>query len=163
MQTDLFSLYSDQLTNVAARPPVMNPAYDDSAKVRIKYFSVPVPTAAHAADSVIGLVIIPPDARIIGGVYQHSAFGAGRTIDIGIYGADGSGVYDTSDTADDIDFFINGDDVSASGQDSIAELVNGDLNAEYLTTKEVALAVKILGDTMPIGATFTGHIKYVVN
>lgn len=163
MKIDLFSEYSDQLDNIVANPPVNNPAYTDSGKVRIKYFSLTA-VAALAADSVVGLALIPPNARIMGGAYQHSAFGSSRTLDFGIYGADGTGFYNADeDAADDIDFFVDGDDVSSAGQDSIAELVNGDLNADYVTEKEVAIAVKILGDTMPIAGTLTGHIKYVVN
>ena len=156
-----FDYYSLALTNNIAKPPVMNQPNADDGKVRIKYFSFTA-AAEIPINSVTGLVKIPAAARIIGGAYQHSAHGTGVLLDFGIYGADGSGYY-TGTTADDIDFFIDGDDTSSAGQDSIAELVNGDLNAEYLTTKEVFIAVKNLIAVLPAAATLTGHIKYVVN
>ena len=156
-----FTANSDQLTNAIASPSVHNNVNFDGGRVRYKRFSYTA-AAALAASSTVGLCLLPENAVIMGGAYQHSAYGAGRTLDIGLAGADNSGYY-TGTTADDADFLINGDDVSASGQDTIAELAQGDLNPAYETTKEVIVYATILGDTFPLAGTLVGFIKYTVD
>lgn len=157
-----FDFYSDLLANTIAKPPVKNAANADSGKVRIQYFEVTADGDIDA-DSVIGLCLIPEGARVIGGAYQHSAFGTGRTLDIGLYGANNSGYIDSSNSvADSSGFFVSGDDVSLSGQDTIADLAQGDSNANYLTSKECVVAAKVIGGTMPDTGTLKGVIKYVV-
>jgi len=163
MKTDLLSYYSDQLDNVVANPPVNNPAYSDSGKERIKYFSITVPTGDIAQNGVVGLAIIPADCRIIGGGLKIDAFG-GSTMDVGIMGADGSGYYNADeDAADDVDFFLDGIDATATAGDSIAEHANNDLNAGYLTTKEVVVTAKAIGGVFTAAKVMTGFIKYVQN
>jgi len=163
MKTDLLSYYSDQLDNVVAKPPVMNPAYDDSGKVRIKYFTYTVPTGNLAAGSKIGLAIIPANCRIIGGELYWAAFGAG-TMDLGIAGADGNGYYeDDTPTADDVDFFLDGVDATATTGDTFASWANADSNAGYLTTKENVLTLLAVGDVFTAAKTISGFVKYVQN
>lgn len=159
MKSDLLSYYSDQLDNVVAQPPVNNDANVDSGKVRVKYFSYTVPTGNLAADSVVGLAIIPANCLIVGGALKYAGFGAG-TADVGIMGADGSGYY-TGTTADDVDFFLNGIDVTATTGDTICEVSANDLNSPYLTTKEVVITIKAIGDVFTAGKELTGFIKYI--
>ena len=161
MKTDLLSYYSDQLTNVVAAPPVMNAANVDSGKVRVKKFSYTVPAGNLAADSVVGLCIIPADCLIIGGACKFAAFGAG-TADVGIMGADGSGYY-TGTTSDAVDFFLDGIDITATAGDTICEVSANDLNSPYLTTKEVVVTIKAIGDVFTATKVLSGFIKYIEN
>jgi len=136
---------------------------EDGGRIRMKRATITA-SAALAADSTIALCILPKNARIIGGAIQFSAFGAGRTLDLGIVGADNSGyIDDDNSTADDVDFFLDGIDVSAAGQDTFAELAQGDGNAHYLTVKELLLLATVLGDTMPEDGTLTVEVRYVVD
>lgn len=165
MKTDLFSFYGDQLDNVVANPPVMNPAYDDSGKVRIKYITYTVPTGDLAINGVVGLAIIPAGCRIIGGALKFAALsGGGGTLDLGLYGSDGSGFINADeDVADDIDFLLDGIDTTATAGDTFGEISANDKNSGYLTSKEVVIAAKALTAVFTAAKVLTGYVKYVQN
>jgi len=153
--------YSDQLDNTLAKPQVKNPAYTEHGKERIKYFSYTAPTGNLAADSVVALCTIPKNVRIVGGELYWAAFGA-STMDLGIAGADGNGYYeDDTPTADDVDFFLDGVDATATTGDTFASFANADTNAGYVTTKENVLTLKAVGGVFTATKVIKGFIKYV--
>jgi len=163
MKSDLLSYYSDQLTNVVAQPPVMNPPYEDGGKVRIKEFTYTVPAGGIAATSVIGLAIVPADCKIVGGQMKFAALsGTSGTVDVGIAGADGSGYY-TGTTADDDDFFLSAVDTTATAGDTFATTSANDGNSQYETTKEVVITLTVNTAALTSGKVLTGLVEYVQN
>ena len=101
--------------------------------------------SALAANDIIEAVPVPEGAIIIGLDLAWSAFGAGRTIDVG----DGSV----------LDRFFDGLDVSAAGkatlfQDGAATGFN------FQFTEEDTIDIKALGDTMPADAWIVCNVKY---
>lgn len=153
--------FAAPLAGALAEPPVAINVYDADARVRVKRFSVTA-TAAIAQNAVVALCLIAKNARIIGGAIKHSAYSTGRTLDIGLVGADASG-YIAPAVADDVDFFLDGIDVSNAGADTFADMAAGDANALYLTQKDVLLVATILGGTIPLNGTLEGYILYVVD
>lgn len=136
---------------------------DIRGKVRSAMISFTADGAVTAGES-IGLAILPEKARIIGDSIQFSAFGAGRTLDLGLFATDGSGkIDDVNDVDDDVDFFLDGIDVENAGADTFARMHEGDTNANYQTQKEVMLVATILGDTLPDAGTIRGRVNYVVD
>lgn len=154
--------FSDQLETAITDNEKVDVS-DVKGKIRHTMISFTA-AAAVAADSVIGLALLPQKARIIGDSIRFSAFGAGRTLDLGIVGADGSGFIDAAGlVADDVDFFLDAVDVENAGADTFARLFEGDGNAQYQTEKQVLLVATILGDTIPIAGTIKGEVFYVVD
>lgn len=152
----------DQLTTAVTNNEKVDVS-DFRGKLRIAYFSFTA-DGAVAADSVIGLCEIPEKARVLQGAYKHSAYGASRTLDIGLFGLDNSGnINDTGPVADDPDFFVDGDDVSAAGGDTFGKIEESDKNALYRTEKRLMLAATILGDTLPDAGTLEGYIVFAVD
>jgi hypothetical protein len=97
------SAYSDQQTLLRSGDFV---AQADSGEVVVKYFSY---TTTALTNASVALVRIPANARIIGGAIQSTDMGGLEVLDLGLIGADGNGyINDTSSTADDIDYFLDG-------------------------------------------------------
>ena len=133
-----------------------------SGKIVIAEFNYTVPTGNLTINDTIDLVELPAGAKLVGGVYQHGAMGVGSILDIGIKGSDGSGFIDAAGTAaDDPDYFIDGDNVAAAGQDTIAELAQGDLNALATIDKDCTVYATCLGAGWVATKTLQGIVKYV--
>jgi len=97
------SAYSDQQTLLRAGDTVTQA---DSGRVNIKYFSY---TTTALTNASVALVRIPANARILGGAIQSTDMAGAEVLDLGLIGADGNGfINDTSSTADDIDYFLDG-------------------------------------------------------
>ena len=146
---------SNQLQDGYRRTPV-----DDHGKLRTQYFSVGPLDTAYAANDLVKLFDLPSGRkRILPGLSRIScsAFGAGRTIDIG-HEAYMKRPPDNDVEAADLDAFIDGMDVSAA--------VNGAawstaLKFDMYSMTEVEVYMTILGGTMPVGATLQGYITYL--
>jgi len=133
-----------------------------SGKIVIAEFNYTVPTGNLTINDTIDLVVVPAGAKFVGGVYQHGAMGSGATMDIGLKGTDGRGFIDAAGTvADDPDYFIDGDNVAAAGQDTIAELAQGDLNALSTIDKDCIIYATCLSAGWVATKTLQGIIKYV--
>lgn len=151
---------SDQLDNVAAVPPVMNPSYDEGGKLRSFYFHFVQGAAAGDATSTATLVHIPPGKWRIFlplSVIQWTAFGASRVLDVGYAAhtnADGTAV-----TADP-DSFDNDIDVSSAGQAALGSdfaLGTGD-TLEIDSKDGVDILATVAGGTIPAAAVLSGFI-----
>jgi hypothetical protein len=138
----------------------------NSGRVVAKYFTFTV--AVASSNDTYSVTTIPANCRVIGGTIGWTALGAGRTIDVGLAGADNSGYIsvDGSTTADDPDLFADGIDGSSAGVDTFASQENGDANANYiLNDKETYLTVMAPASATAwdIGEIFTGVVYYMEN
>lgn len=99
-----------------------------------------------ADNDTVNLVRIPAGYRIIEGVYGFEAMGANVTADIGLIAADGSGYLsaDGTTTADDIDWLVDGDDVSSAGVGSFVNTFVGSPGAKLVAEKDYFLSVKFI-------------------
>lgn len=151
--------YSTQLTEGARRYPI-----DDHGKLRMQHFDVPALTVAYAANDTIELCRMPPGRlRILPWLsrWRSSAFGGGRTIDLGhraylIRPPTGeAGNYE----AEDVDAFIDGLDVS--GAVALSAWSATVQKFDVYSRTEWVLFATILGGTMPIGAELHGSVAYL--
>lgn len=130
----------------------------DDAKVRIKRFDFTQGAAAGDANSLANLAVFGPGKyRILPSLSSiaHSAFGSGRTLDVGHTGYT---KHDGTAVVADVDTFLDGADVAAAGRVDLALPVDGFV----LDTKtEFTIQAKVLGDTIPAAATLKGWIAYV--
>lgn len=134
---------------------------DDHGKLRYQYFSVPALTVALAANDQIDLCDLPPGrVRILPFLSRisTSAFGAGRTLDLGhrAYNARPVGTIDPE--AEDGDALIDGLDVSAAVN---AAAFSTSLKFDMYSVQEKRIFATVLGGTMPIGATLAGMLAYL--
>jgi hypothetical protein len=135
-------------------------------KVRLAELNYTKPAATTFAEGdTLLLTKLPKGARVIGVHARLVAFGANQVLNLGLMGADGSGVYDQSGTADDADFLIDADTVAAAG----GEVLTVDLSAAgylYETSKEVyvTLTAEDTASTTALaaGAAIKGYILYSV-
>lgn len=125
-------------------------------KVHLAYFSFTQGAAAGDANSTADLRKLPPGRVRIVGSMSHiafSAFGAARTLDIG-YTAyvdeDGETV------AAVVDALVDGADVSAAGSANMSG------NPLLESRAGVTVQAKVLGGTIPAGATLEGVIAYCI-
>lgn len=134
---------------------------NDHGKLRIQHFTLPATTVAGDANSTIELCQLPPgEVRILPALskIEHSAFGAGRTLDVGHrkYQKRGDPAEDLE--AEDPDAFIDGLDVAAAGADVA---FGTGLGFDVFSTGGVNVFATVLGDTIPVGATVSGYIVYI--
>ncbi|RTL04988.1 hypothetical protein EKK58_09280 [Candidatus Dependentiae bacterium] len=136
----------------------------DHGKLRIQFFTLPATTVAGDANTTIDLCKLPAGrVRILPrqSFISTSAFGSGRTLDVGHLAYDkrdaslGSSV---SQEAAVVDALIDGLDVSSA--------VNGvqfstALKFDMYSKSGVTIQAKVLGGTIPSGATIAGYITYV--
>lgn len=147
---------ADQLVEGYRRYPV-----DDHGKLRYQFFSVSALTVAIAANGTIGLVWLPPGRKRI---LPHlsrittSAFGAGRTLDLGHDGYMSRPSGQATAEAADPDALIDGLDVSSA---VAAAAFSTSLKYDMYSLDEVLLYATVLGDTMPIGASMSGLVAYL--
>lgn len=146
---------SDQMVDGYRAYPI-----DDHGKVRMQYFSISALTAAYAANDQVNLFMLPPGRKRL--LPNHSriscsAFGAGRTIDIG-HRTYMKRPPDNDLEPEDGDAFIDGMDVSAQLNASVWSTV---LKFDMYSLDEIQVFMTILGGTMPIGATMQGVLAYL--
>ena len=146
---------ADQLAESYRKYPI-----DGHGKLRVQYFTVSALTVALAADSTIGLVWMPPGRKRILpnlSLVTHSAFGAGRTLDIG-HAAYLDRPAGMATAVDDPDAFVDGLDVAAA---AAATAFDDSLKFDMYSMDEVLVYATVLGGTMPVGATLEGYITYL--
>lgn len=134
-------------------------------RLRVSYF-YNLPTAAVAATKVMALTKIPKNARVIGGVLTSNAWVATSTADVGLIGADGSGIIDnpTTATADSATFFTGGGTlaVATAGAYSFANTQAN--NFGYELQKDCFLIMKLNTAGMDGAAdVVAGYVMYVVD
>lgn len=150
------TINAEQLTEGFRRYPV-----DDHGKLRMQFFNVPALTVALAANDTIGLLWLPPGRkRILPGLSRLtvSAFGAGRTLDIGhdAYSSRPTAAVDAN--VADPDALIDGMDVATA----LAGVAwSTALKFDIYSIEEVLVYATVLGGTMPIGATLSGYLAYL--
>lgn len=141
------------------------PDHNIPAGVVLSRFAQYTNTAAMDANSVIHLLPMPKGAQLLDLMIGFTAFGAGRTIDVGIT--------DTSYTGYDIDMFMDGVAVQYAGYARWGcAMINGSAAAvvhgakwyantwPYEFTANNYIDVKVLGDTFPANAYVTGVALY---
>lgn len=130
---------------------------DSTAVTNGQFYESPIPgviqtiyasytaTAALAAASVIRMVSVPAGCKVVDMKIKFTAFGAGRTVDIG----DG----------DDVDRYLDGGDVSAAG------VLSCSASAGFFHEYDAAdtIDITVLGDTMPEDAVIEMVLTYTLN
>lgn len=158
---------SDQVTNATASPYTPNPAYYVGGKVRTLYFKH---TQSGAGDNTSDALIayIPAGQGVVLKTLCHwrwTAFGAGRTIDIG-YGAhtkrDGTAV------SAGLDVFADGVDVENADTNGAVMAVgtNADDNPFWVYDSKAPIPIYATSGgsgTWPDGAVIEGVLFYVSN
>lgn len=99
---------------------------------------------ALAADSVIRMVPVKAGMKIVDMKIKFTAFGTGRTVDVG----DGS----------DVDRFLDGGNVAAAGVLSCS--ASAGFFYEY--TADDTIDITVLGETMPADAEIEIIVQYVM-
>ena len=109
-----------------------------AGEVKCRSAKFTAPAGGLAANDVIEMLKIPKGARVLKTDHLNSAFGAGRTIDIGVSGS--------------VNKYVDGADVAAAGEGSKIQ--------DMETTAEETVQVTVLGGTMPQDATLSVHVYY---
>jgi hypothetical protein len=132
-------------------------ALDAGGKLRVQKFTFTQGAAAGDANSLVNLWKTPPGkVNIITALSQIfcSAFGAGRTLDIGYTAyTNNLGVAVIAD----VDGFADGLDVSGAAQ--LAWGLSPGI-VQLNSQEGVVIQAKVLGDTIPASATLKGVIVY---
>lgn len=134
---------------------------NDHGKFRIQYFSVPAVAVAGDANTTIDLCMLPPGrVRVVPNLSRltNSAFGVGRTLDIGhtAYASRDSGAGDAE--AADVDAFADGLDMATA---ATAVAFGTALKYDIYSKSGVLVQATVLGGTIPVGATLSGFIVYI--
>lgn len=138
---------------------VLQEMLDAGAKLRVQKIDFTQGAAAGDANSLVNLWKTPPGkVNIITGLCQLycSAFGAGRTLDIGNLAYTGN---DGVDVIANADAFADGLDVSAAAQLAWG-LTPGIVQVD--SQEGVDIQAIVLGDTIPIAATIDCVIVYTM-
>jgi len=158
----ILALVSDQLTNAAAKPVVMNRTIDMLGKLRFAYFSK---TGVAAGDDGTNcdLVLLPKgNIRVLGALSRvaFSAFGASRVLDLG------HRAYDKIDGVSEavaLAAFDNDIDISAAGAAAIGNALSYE-DSYVLTSKNgVMVCALVTGGTWPIGGIIRGYIAFLAD
>lgn len=135
---------SDQLTNAAASPPVMN----ESTVASKEHTRVFTWTGDAAQNDTVQLCKIPKGAKIINGRCGFTAFGALVTLSLG----DGT-------TAAK---YLSAADVSAAGASDFANTIAlKGLGSDSDLAAEVTLTAT-LGGANPASGTLAGYVRYTL-
>ena len=152
---------SPQVSNSSAVPPVANPVHDNGGRLRVQYFLFTQGAAAGDANSLANLIKLPQGTiRVYPQLssLKRSAFGAGRTLDVGVTAHKD---LDLADVSAVVDSLVDGLDVSAAGT---ALMGTGTNAKQSILVKngdgKATVQAKVLGDTIPAGATLEGFIVY---
>lgn len=140
---------STQIANLAAFPPVINPAMDMGARTRASAFDFTQSGAGDAGSSVNAIKLPGGKLRVMQMHIDHSAIGAGALLAIGHGGySDGEG----NPVAADPNFFATGLDVAAAGAKQVSLGY-----AKYLDTPGgFTLTLTVTGAGIPDAATLSG-------
>ena len=151
---------STQVTNIDAGT-IIEPL-DLSGKLRIACFNFTQGSAAGDANSTADLVKLPAGKiRIFGALSRvcHSAFGTGRTLDVGY--AAYTNQAGTAVNADE-DALHSAADVSAAGNFTPSDEMGDDAYLDIESLTGVTIKAKCESATLPVGATLNGYIVYAV-
>lgn len=155
---------STQVGNMDAQPVNALKPDELHGRVRIAFFAF-TQVGAGDANSTVDLVKLPPNTRLLKNVSRigNSAFGASRTLDIGLTAYTKQ---DASTESAAIDSIMDGLDVSgAAANVALGVGTNADDNPTIdLDNRDyVIVQAKVLGGTIPGGATLEGYFEYVVD
>ncbi|MEE8206864.1 MAG: hypothetical protein V3T82_07935 [Nitrospinaceae bacterium] len=140
---------------------IKNLTTDILGRMRKIRFDFTQGAAAGDANSTMTLAIIPAGASRLylrESLIAFSAFGAGRTLDIGhsaFTDRDGDAV------AADPDAFVDGLDVELAGTSALTGVVGGEESILFDTQTEFTIFATVLGATIPAAATLNGDITIV--
>jgi hypothetical protein len=153
--------FAEPLASNLADPTVRIQVYDNEARRRFAR-AVKTLTANSTANDIIGMLVIPKNARILASRLLLADVGTAADIEIGLAGADGDGYLDVAKTiANDPDYLLVSTAIEAAAVQDFGRL--GDKNGNALTDKEVVLTIKLLTAAVPSGAVFTMDVQYVVD
>lgn len=138
---------------------------NDHGKIRVQYFNVPAVEVEGDAETTIDLCDLPPGKiRVIPVLshIKHSAFGAGRTLDIGHRVYQKRDNAEEDEEAENLDAFCDGLDVAAAAN-GVGLGANLSIATKYdLYSKGgVRVTAQVKGASIPVGATLSGFIAYV--
>ncbi len=154
--------YSDQIDNAEATPVVRNHAVDVSGKLRVAYFNFTQGAAAGDATSTQGWVDLPAGrVRIFHdlGRFDFSAFGASRTLDVGLEAyTDWQG----TSVAADATALASAVDVSSAGAAKLSEADDIAQTTLIQSKNGVRVSSAVAGGTIPAAATLNGFIVYAM-
>ena len=137
------SFNGNEWANRVAVPAVMNKAYVDGGRVRIKFFSWT--TSSPAQNDTVNLCVLPAGAILLSGFVQFEAMGTSATLDIGISG-----------TAQKYAAAIN---VAAIGTASF--LNTAALNFALVETTDENIIATMSGAAWTTGKKVNGYIFFV--
>ncbi len=132
----------NEWANRVAVPPVMNKAYVDGGRVRVKYFSWT--TSSPTNGDTVNLCTIPAGAIVLGGRAIWEAMGGSCTLSIGITGTAAK--------------YANAIDVSSAGQSDFANTAA--LNLYAVPTSEENIFATMGGANWANAKYVKGHILY---
>lgn len=135
---------------------------DMHAKIRFMKFTFTQGAAAGDANSLAYLAKLPAGkVNVLADLSKvyFSAFGAGRTLDVGFDAYDNPQGTEQSAV---IDQFLDGEDVSSAGSALLVGDAVGGVHT-FHSKKGVHIVAKCLGDTLPVGDTLLGHIAYTID
>jgi hypothetical protein len=153
-----------QSTQVAAMAGTTTPSLETGDSYgRLRILSFDITATAGDANSTFELVKLPAGKVTVLGLssnLKHSAFGTGRTLDIG-YSAYRQPLA-TSDTIADVDAFVDGADVAAAGTINLGTApATGKIS--FVSTGGVTITGICLGAAVPNAATLKGYVIIVVD
>lgn len=159
MAIEAFRSY--QLTDDVRLYPI-----DEHGKFRIQYFNLLPTTVVGDAGTTVGLVRLPPGrVRVLPHLsrFEHTAFGAGRTLDIGHRGYQKQGAFNGAvspdiDEPENFTAFVSANDVSAVGA---AKQFSNVLKYDMYSLRGPIVVARVNGGTIPVGATLSGYIAYI--
>lgn len=146
---------STQYGNTQADPRVLNEVNEDRGRVRVKAFDFEQSGSGSAGDLVLLASMDAGKSRILQAVLTNSAFGSGRTLDLGHQGY--VPLVGSSNVAPDPDAFSDGLDVSAAATNVIH------INKVVAAKDAFVLTAQINDGTIPANAKLSGYIMYVVD
>lgn len=153
--------FAEPLAANLADPTVRMNVYDQNARRRYSR-AVRTLTANSTANDIIGMMVIPKNARILASRLLLADVGTAADIEIGLAGADGNGhIDDVNDVADDPDALLASTAIEAAAVQDFGRL--GDKNGNYLTQKDVILTIKLLTAAVPSGAALTLDVQFVID
>ena len=154
--------YSAQLGLNQTSPKSRVDTTEMHGRLRLAYFDF-TQDGAGDANSIAVLAQLPA-GRIR--ILRHlssiatSAFGAGRTLDIG---HNGYTAFDGTVVAASVDQLVDGRDVAAAATAAPAAAAGADPTVFYNSRDGVQIRAKVLGGTIPDDATIKGVLVYVMD
>ena len=146
-----------------AVPLVKASPNEKSGKQRVAYFNFTQGAAAGDANSLMNLVKLPSGrvkVLLTQCKIRNSDFGAGRTLDIGwtahVDRAGAAVALDIDGLADGLDMNNTTEVEMGSGAGALVTI------RDFDSLSGVLIQAKVLGDTIPVGATLEGYITYTI-